>query len=186
MKLADFLKQEIQLPIETIQSIDNLWKYEELPKGAHLLKEGSLSQQAFFVEKGLLRLYYLKDGKDITHFFFSENNIYVPIENVFLNLPYPYNLELLENSIIRTVDFPIIKRQLDENIKLYHFVLHVAVSTIKQLAEHLYALQFQSAQERYKLLLKNHPKLLLRSPLGHIASYLNITQSTLSKIRASV
>ena len=186
MNLAEYLKTEIQLPNNIIQAVDSVWKYQELPKGTQLLKEGSLSQKVFFVEKGLLRLYYVKDGKDITHYFFSEKNTYVPIENVFLKQPYTYNLELLENSIIRTVDFTIIEKYLDENVKLQRFTRHIAASTIKQLADHLYSLQFQSAQERYNLLLKKHPDILLRSPLGHIASYLNVTQSTLSKIRALI
>lgn len=183
MDLAEYLKQEIQLSDDTIQLFKSLWKCEELPKGSQLLKEGSHSKKVFFIEKGLLRLYYIKDGKDITHHFFAENNIYVPIENVFLNDPYPYNLELLENSIIRTVDFTTVEKYLDENVKLQRFVRYIAISIIKQLADHLHSLQFQSAQERYQILLKKHPNILLRAPLGHIASYLGITQSTLSVIR---
>jgi len=183
MNLSNYLKQEIQLPDDTIQLLDSLCDYEELPKGYQLLKEGSLSKKVVFIEKGLLRLYYIKDGKEITHHFFTENNLYVPIENVFLTEFYPYSLELLEDSVIRTVDFTTIEQYLDENVKLQRFFRHIAVSVIKQLADRLHSLQFQSAQERYHILLKNHPTILLRAPLGHIASYLGITQSTLSVIR---
>jgi CRP-like cAMP-binding protein len=184
MTLIEYLTSEVQLSQGTLQAFDSLWKSEEFPKGYQLLNEGSLSKKVYFVEKGLLRLYYIKDGKDITHHFFAEKNIYVPIENVFLNEPYPYNLELLENSTIRTVNFSTIEKYLDEDVKLQRLVRHIAISVIKQLADHLHSLQFQSAQERYSILLKKHPKILLRSPLGHIASYLGITQQTLSVIRA--
>lgn len=184
MNLSEYLKQEVQLSDDTLQLFDSLWKCEELPKGHQLLKEGSLSKKIIFIEKGLLRLYYIKDGKDISHHFFAEKSIYVPIENVFLNEPYPYNLELLENSTIRTVNFTTIEKYLDEDVKLQRLVRHIAISVIKQLADHLHSLQFQSAQERYAILLKKHPNILLRSPLGHIASYLGITQQTLSVIRA--
>jgi CRP-like cAMP-binding protein len=91
---------------------------------------------------------------------------------------------LLENSTIITVNFSTIEKYLDEDVKLQRLVRHIAISVIKQLADHLHSLQFQSAQERYSILLKKHPKILLRSPLGHIASYLGITQQTLSVIRA--
>lgn len=184
MKLAEYLKQQIQLPDETIQLIDSLWKCEELPKGHQLLSEGSYSQKVIFVEKGLLRLYYYRDGKDITHHFVAENGIYVPIENVFLNAPYPYSLELLEKSVVRTVDYPVIEKYVDGEVKLQRLVRHIAISVIKNLADHLQSLQFQSAQERYTTLLQKQPDILLRSPLGHIASYLGITQQTLSVIRA--
>jgi len=71
----------------------------------------------------------------------------------------------------------------DTDVALQRFSRHVLVSTIKRLAEQLYSIQFQSAQDRYKLLIERHPYILLRSSLGHIASYLGITQSTLSVIR---
>ena len=58
------------------------------------------------------------------------------------------------------------------------------ISFLKNLSDRLYAIKFQTAQERYELLLKNYPQILLRVPLGHVASFLGITQQTLSVIRA--
>ena len=60
------------------------------------------------------------------------------------------------------------------------------VSAIKSLTERLYLVKFQTAQERYQWLLNNYPQILLRAPLGHIASLLGITQQTLSVIRANL
>ena len=183
MKLAEYLRKEAHLSEEEAQLYDNLWNYSALPKGYLLLKEGSNSKKVFYVEQGLMRLYYLKDGKDITNFFFAESTIYTPIEN-FLKQYYPYRLELLENSIIRTVDFAKVKEHLASNAKLQRLVRYTMTDTIKRLTNRLYSIQFQSAQDRYKILLKKHPDFLLRAPLGHIASYLGITQQTLSVIRA--
>ena len=58
------------------------------------------------------------------------------------------------------------------------------ISAIKNLTDKLYAIKFQTAQERYRLLLENYPQIILRVSLGHIASLLGITQQTLSVIRA--
>jgi len=185
MNIAEYLQKEAGFSPETAKQIDDLFDDKSLPKGHQLLKDGSRSKKVFFIEKGLLRLYYVKDGKDITRHFYTEGGIYVPIENVFLNQHYPYNLELLENSIIRTVDYSTLEKRIDEHVKLQHFAHYVAISVIKQLSEHLYSLQFQSALERYNILLKTHPDILLRAPLGHIASYLGITQQTLSVIRSA-
>ncbi len=183
MVLVEYLQKEAGLSLETAAKVDSLCLSTALPKGYQLLNEGNHSTKVYYVEKGLMRMYYLKDGKDITHDFFDEKKIYAPIENVFLNQHYPYCLEMLESGIVRTVDFLKIEKIIDSNVNLQRFARYVLVSTIKRLAEQLHAIQFQSAQERYKLLLTNHPKILLRSPLGHIASYLGITQSTLSVIR---
>ncbi len=184
MKLSEYLKNEVQFFDDAIDVLDKLWESEKLPKGYQLLSAGSRSKKIFYVEEGLLRLYYNKDGKDITHQFFSEGNLYVPIENIFLNQAYPYHLELLENSMIRSVDFSVIENRLENDMKYLNFSRDLAVSAVKKLSEQLHSLRFQSAQERYEILLKRYPDILLRAPLGHIASYLGITQSTLSVIRS--
>lgn len=59
------------------------------------------------------------------------------------------------------------------------------IDVIDIFSERLYAMQLQSAQDRYKSLIEKHPDILLRAPLGHIASYLGITQQRLSVIRAA-
>jgi CRP-like cAMP-binding protein len=184
MTLPVYLKQTIGLPEETIALLDTLFHTEELPKGHVLIKEGSRSKKFFYVEKGLLRLYYLKDGKDITQSFLQECAIYLSIENVFLNERHPYNLMLLEDSTIRSVDYSLIETYLDADVSLQRLSRFLTASIIKQLAAHLHSIQFQSASDRYKTLLNTYPDILLRAPLGHIASYLGITQQTLSVIRA--
>lgn len=184
MKLAEYLRKEAHLSEEEIQLQDNLWDCKELPKGYQLVKEGSYSKKVVYIEKGLIRAYYIKDGKDITHHFFSEKMVYMSIENVFLNQHQSFNLELIENSKLRTVDYSRIEMLIGENVKLQRLVQFLMTSVIKELAERLRSIQFQSAQDRYKILLENYPDILLRAPLGHIASYLGITQQTLSVIRA--
>ena len=64
------------------------------------------------------------------------------------------------------------------------FIRLLLVNILHTIAEKLYAIQFQTAQDRYKTLLETQPDILLRAPLGHIASYLGITQQTLSVIRS--
>ena len=64
------------------------------------------------------------------------------------------------------------------------FIRLLLVNVLHTIAEKLYAIQFQTAQDRYKKLLDTQPDILLRAPLGHIASYLGITQQTLSVIRS--
>jgi CRP-like cAMP-binding protein len=184
MKLTEYLKEAAELPDDTIELLDKLFDTDKLPKGYELLREGSRSRKFFYIESGLMRLYYLKDGKDITQLFLQESSVYTAIENVFLNQHYPYNLVLLENCTIRSVDFSLIENHLDADVRLQRFSRFLAVLTIKLLANQLHSLKFQTAQERYRILLETYPNILLRAPLGHIASYLGITQQTLSVIRA--
>ncbi|UZR98528.1 Crp/Fnr family transcriptional regulator [Chondrinema litorale] len=184
MKLADYLKKEINFPDEIIKKFDSLWETNKLPKGYQLLSEGTNSQKVYYVEKGIIRMYYLKNGKDITQDFFEEKSFYVPAEKVFFNEYHPYYLELLEDCVIKFTDYSKIEALLSQHQELNKFVRFIMVGVIKKLSERLCSIQFQTARERYRNLIATYPDILLRAPLGHIASYLGITQQTLSVIRA--
>jgi len=94
--------------------------------------------------------------------------------------------EVLEDSMLRTIhlkDLNLLRSKI-EALKDLAFI--AAVEVMNQLSDRLFSIQFQSAEERYKSIINNHPNILLRVPLGHIASYLGITQQTLSVIRAKI
>jgi len=143
-----------------------------------------LSKKVYFIESGLLRSYYTKDDKDITHFFFSENSFSLSIESVFYNTPSPIGLELLEPSTLRWIYFNDLEIYINKYNQLEKLMRILLIDVMKKLSERLYMTQFQSAQERYKTILEKHPDILLRAPLGHIASYIGITQQRLSVIRS--
>ncbi|AZA83161.1 Crp/Fnr family transcriptional regulator [Chryseobacterium lactis] len=185
MELSAYLEKEGGLPKEIITLLDEIFDYQELPKNHILLANGSRSKQVFFIEEGLLRIFYYKDGKDITDYFFKEDIFFLSVESVFLNQEYHYSYELLENCKIRVANYSKIEALLDAFPKLNAFVIMVMAYHIKILSDRVCDLQFQSAQNRYRDLITYSPDLVLRAPLGYIASYLGITQQTLSVIRAT-
>lgn len=160
------------------------FKTEELPKGTRLLPPHNYSQKVFFIEKGIARTYYMKDGKDITHSFIPEDTFFVSIESVFFNSPSPYGAEVLENAVVRTIHYQDLERFIDGSQALQKLSRIVMMNAVKTFSDKLYSIQFQSAQERYNSMLEKFPDIMLRVPLGHVASYLGITQETLSRIRA--
>ncbi|MFC5412169.1 Crp/Fnr family transcriptional regulator [Larkinella bovis] len=169
--------------METV--LEQAFKREECPKHHKLLQPGNRSQKVFFVEKGLIRTYYLKDeGKDITHFFFAENAFFMAIESIFYHNNSPYGVEVLENSIIRTIPYAELEHYIDQSDELEKLMRLLLIDMLKAFSDRFQSIQFQTAQERYRILLETYPDILLRAPLGHIASYLGITQQTLSVIRA--
>nr|WP_314561390.1 cyclic nucleotide-binding domain-containing protein [uncultured Capnocytophaga sp.] len=186
MELVAYLNAETHIPTETLSPlVHNLFVRQEVKKYDLLLKAKSHSQKLFYVEEGLLRAYYTKKKKDITHNFFMEKMFYLPVENIYYGQPSPFFLETLEESTVWVATFPEVERVVNEHQELERLMRLLLVSAIKSLTERLYTLKFQTAQERYDLLLKNYPQILLRAPLGHIASLLGITQQTLSVIRGN-
>ncbi len=184
MDLILYLKQQIILSPEMEARVSDAFKTEELPKGHRLLSPDNFSQKVFYIEKGALRTYYIKDGKDITHSFILEGAFFVSIESAFFNSPSPYGAEVLEPSIIRTIPYQDLEKFIDGSQALQKLSRLVMISAVKTFSDKLYSIQFQSAQERYNSMLEKFPDIMLRVPLGHIASYLGITQETLSRIRA--
>lgn len=164
--------------------MDAIFQVREYKKYSLLLKEGSPSQEVFFIERGIVRQFYTKEGKDITHAFYAENSFYTSLDNIYFQQPNQFGLEVLEPSKVRVAEFAQVEAVINNYPKLERFMRMLLISFLKNLSDTLYAIKFQTAQERYELLLKNYPQILLRVPLGHVASFLGITQQTLSVIRA--
>lgn len=182
--LLEYLQKHLNLAEEFSEKFDTMFMHEHVNKGEILFRPESFSKKIIFIEKGLIRTYYLKDGKDITHLFFPENSFLTPVECVFYNKPAPYGWEALENCEIRVAQFKDFESLFSQVPGMEKFILLLVIDAVHTFSERLYSLQFQTAQDRYKKLLEMQPEVLLRAPLGYIASYLGITQQTLSVIRS--
>lgn len=184
MELIPYLLRHTKLNNAECEAIDNAFATETFAKGTLLSQPDNHHQNIYFIERGLLRAFYNLDGKDITHYFFDENNFLVSFESIFFNRPHPYGKQVLEESCLRIIPY----RKLDELCKsipaFKDYQLQVSLQVISMLSDKTLDLQFQTAEQRYKNLLDKFPGILRRASLGHIASYLGITQQTLSVIRA--
>lgn len=184
MELSVYLKEQVALSDQFLTEIDTAFSYEELPKGYRLVEPYSMSKKLFFVEKGLVRSFYFKDGRDITHHFTSENDFLASIDSIFFGQESPYGCELLEPSVVRTVNYDVMQQFISNSLELNSLVQLFLLKVTKSFSDRLFSIQFQTAHERYNSMLKVYPNIFSRAPLGHIASYIGITQQTLSVIRA--
>ena len=175
-------------PFEEAKASDIVreFTYTAYKKGDLIIGGGQGLDKLYYVESGLVRFYYEKDGKEITQDFFAEKKFFLPLENLFLNDSFPYSVEVLEPSVIASIPMQVMQGWIDREQNLQRLNTFLLSSEIKKLRNRLYSIQFQSAQERYALFLQHYPTIILRAPLGQIASYLGITQSTLSVIRAEL
>ena len=154
----------------------------EFPARYKLVKQGSLARHIYFVDKGALRSYYFRDGNEVTTWFTFENNFAASFYSFISGEPSFETIELLEDSVLYGLSFNdlnALTQQYPEINHLYRKVLELNfVIQEKKLAE-----RYELAGDRYQDLISNNPHILQRVTLGYIASYLGITQSTLSRIR---
>ncbi|AFK03870.1 cyclic nucleotide-binding protein [Emticicia oligotrophica DSM 17448] len=185
MDISTFLKQQGIYSDSIAEWLHDNSKTKKYSKGHTLLMPGETSQRVYYVQEGLLRSFYTKDDKDITHTFVAEAAFILPIECIFHNAPAIYGYELLENTTITTFRYDDFNKlqQFPEIKEVEKLLLYDAV---KRFSDIIHTIKFQSAKERYERMLKEYPNILLRAPLGHIASYLGITQQTLSVIRGQI
>jgi CRP-like cAMP-binding protein len=168
---------------EALASIISVQKY---PKGHTLLRAGAVCRKIFFVEEGLTRTFYYKDGKDVTDWFSPENTFAVSIISLLTGKSDRRIIELLEPSVFCVIPY----KKLEQLYLQYHEIERLgrllANAGIVQMQQRFDELHFASGLERYKNFITAYPSLLQRVPLGMLASYLGITQETLSRIRARV
>ena len=154
-------------------------------KGEKLLSEGQTCKNIYWIVKGLLRQFYYKEGKELTEYMATENTIVMCIESLFREEPSNLQIAALEPSLV----YALPKAELEAvamksvNIQiLYRKILEESLIISQQRAD---LLRFESAQNRYAKLMKREPQLVLRAPLVYIASYLQMTPETLSRVRNS-
>jgi CRP-like cAMP-binding protein len=140
----------------------------------------------YFLQQGALRGSYLLEGKEVTHWFAFENDFVTSFHSFITSAPSVETIQLLEGSVLWSIS----KEQLTQLMNQYHEVerlVRIAYETYYiRLEERFVNAQFKTASERYQALLQQSPHILERVPLGHIASYLGISQETLSRIRGKL
>jgi len=169
---------------EIFEMFSRVAKKEEHPKGGEILRAGRICRKLYFIEKGALRFYYIdKEGKDITHWFLFENDFVTELESFLFKRESDYFIEALEDTVLYSMTFESYQKlssTFPEIDKLWNVILTKGVIDLGEKAKDL---QFRDAKTRYDKLLEKHPNILQRVSLGHIASYLGITQPSLSRIR---
>jgi CRP-like cAMP-binding protein len=176
-KINKINKQE-QLLLSELCSLQTIRKNVELQPIGHTCKT------IYFVNKGMLRICYLKDGFDITESFEPENSIVARAESLFAGIPSKKAICAVEDTELVAINAVKLNELYNEFPNLERLFRKVFEQQHVRIIHRLESLQFNSPEERYQQLLEEQPNILLRAPLKYVATYLGITQVSLSRIRA--
>ncbi len=154
-------------------------------KGELILKEGEVCTNIYWVVKGLVRQFYFKNGKEVTEYMAVENSICMSIESLFMEQPSHQQIQALEPTVIFAMPKPRLEREAVRNTNIQMLYRKILEESLILSQVHADMLRFESAPERYAKLVKRCPQLVLRAPLVYIASYLQMTPETLSRVRTS-
>jgi CRP-like cAMP-binding protein len=181
--LIDQFKKYGNLTFELETELKSKIKFLKKDKGNFLLKSGQTVSNLFVIEKGIVRSFHNSNEKEINVWFGSENVILGSVMPLFFNQPSIENIQFLEDSTLYYISNNDLNELYKKSLEMNIIGRKMAEEYCKILEERSFSLQTQSAEQRYNDLLKNQPEVLQRVSLGHIASYLGISQETLSRIR---
>ena len=168
--------------LDILESIIVPQKYA---KGEMILKEGDICRQFLYIDKGLVRQFYFKHGKEVTEHLGQEQTIVMCIESLFKEEPTKLQVEALEPTIVYALPKADLERVAMHNVNIQILYRKILEESLILSQIHADLVRFETAQDRYKKLCKLCPQVVLRAPLVYIASYLQMTPETLSRVRAS-
>lgn len=170
---------------EELDVLESILVPMKFAKGEMILSEGEVCENIYYIDRGLIRQFYFKNGKQITEHLGEDRTIFMCIESLFREEPTKLQVEAIEPTTV----YALPKRRLEQvalhnvNIQiLYRKILEESL-IISQV--HADLVRFETAQDRYKKMCKLSPQVILRAPLVYIASYLQMTPETLSRVRAA-
>jgi CRP-like cAMP-binding protein len=187
IKAAQVLSDKyFHFPQADVDLLDPYTHFRELKKGELLLKEGQVSKDIAFVDTGMLREFYYKDGRDITEHFANEGNGAISIESLFRQVPSRILIEALEPTRVILILYSKLVEMTAQSVALAAFHRNMLETSLIISQDKANSWRFETAKERYNRFLKEFPEAAKRASINHIASYLLMTPESLSRVRSGL
>lgn len=154
-------------------------------KGEVILQEGEICRNISYIEKGLIRQFYFKNGKEVTEHLGVDHTIFMCIESLFKEEPTRLQVEALEPTLVYALPKAKLEAAAMRNVNIQMLYRKILEESLIQSQVHADLVRFESAPNRYKRLCELNPQVVLRAPLTYIANYLQMTPETLSRIRSN-
>jgi CRP/FNR family transcriptional regulator, anaerobic regulatory protein len=185
-KITAFIQGIYPLPKDILEEVILHFHHSEFPKSYFLLKSGKPCKHLWFMTRGAVRYFYTNEqGKEMNTWFSLDEQIITDTTSFVTQQPAQESIQLLEDSEMYSIDYAALQVLLQKHHSFALWYIKLVESHyVSQIEDRLADLQFLDAKERYQKILDIYPNITNRVSLGNIASYLNITQETLSRIRA--
>lgn len=181
IKNASFkLNPEIQI------ELDEVFIDKDFSKGASLLRPGQICSSHFLIKSGIARKFYFNHNKEITTEIYFHDDVAVSLDSYIMQKPGDVYIEALTELVVTIIDYKRFQKLTSKYPEVMMldkmFIEYYAVWFERRLRE----FQTMDASQRYLSLIEKEPKIIRLLPVTIIASYLNISLETLSRIRSKI
>lgn len=172
---------------EELKIILPKYKKIAISKNDYLLNQGTVEKKYWFVESGFIRSYIIDtEGNDITFNLYTSSDVVIDYPSFFFLLPTRENIQALTDCVCWEIDFASFQELFNSISNYREQQRGLLVGSYFALKEHSISLIADQAKERYLKLLKSKPHLVQNVSLKHIATFLGITDTSLSRIRKEI
>jgi len=184
--IINFFETMSLLPEELKQALRESIIIEKFPKQHKLIRPGQICEHVYFVTKGILRAYWLQDGREVTVCFIHENETATSLASMFNSSPGNGYVEIMEEAELGYMRLDTMWELSRRFREFDHIVQHFVQRYNRQVLRRFRVTVMCPARERYLSFLQNYSELLHRVPLKYIASYLALAPETLSRIKGEL
>ncbi|WP_276482438.1 Crp/Fnr family transcriptional regulator [Paraflavitalea pollutisoli] len=182
-RLLQFFQQG-PFPAQQALDIALLFTEKTVDKNELLLTAGQVSNEYLFLESGFMRAYVHDiEGREVTTNFMAPGNVVVEPSSFFNRVPTQENIQALENSTGWFITFEQLNHLFHAYPAFREFGRSILVRVLTGLKDRTLSMITQTGEQRYQQLVRTNPTIFQHAPLKQIASYLGITDSSLSRIR---
>jgi len=186
IELIQFISKFQQLDSDTEDAVKMHFMEETYKKNEYLVETGKICSKVFFIKSGFVRRFFINDGQEVTIWFYGSNQMATSMPSFFEQKPAYEYLQACEDTIISSLSFCNEQKLLEEYPLFAKFHLKQLRYYLAGLDEINYRLKLMTAKEKYSMMHALVPEIMQKAKLKHIASFLDVSQETLSRIRASI
>jgi CRP-like cAMP-binding protein len=182
--LTTFFRDNFPIPSQRLALIADHFELKTYKKNDYFLEEGKVSNQYLFLEQGFMRAFTFDlDGNEVTTYFYPENQVVFEVSSFFLRTPSTENIQALTDSRGYAITFDQLNMLFHAYPEFREFGRAMLVKQYAAFKQRTLALINKSAEERYAQLMSGNKEIFQYAQLKHIASYLGIADTSLSRIR---
>lgn len=185
--LVNYIQQILPMPVDKAEYITTFFTQKYYSKNTFLLKEGQICIESHFIESGFLRSYVVDiDGNEVTTDFYGSNNFANDFLSFFKRVPSNENIQVLADCTTWMINYEDLQICFHSIPEFREFGRMMLINNYSRLKERMFGMIQLTAEQRYERLVSSHAEIFQNASLKYIASYLGITDTSLSRIRKDI
>jgi CRP-like cAMP-binding protein len=182
--LINYPQKVLPMPLEKAELIASTFHYKYVPKGTFLIEEGEICNTSHFIAEGFARMYTNDmDGNDVTTMIFSNAMFANDFYSFFKRVPALESLITMSDCETFYLSFEELQHNFHTIPEFREFGRMMLINGSAMLKQRMLSMIKQSGEQRYADLMANNPEIFHHIPLKNIATYLGVTDTSLSRIR---